>query len=211
MNKLSIVIILTACIGLIQSCKDDDSTCTKIVYDFKPSLETYRQSFDNIDSMIYKRERYGKVDTVFYVRDTIIDDFIVSPDCPDYNRDFQRKSIRYKSFSDEELVIEMLQISTGCIMNTFIRNKILFTSANYLDSSIFLKTGNFTNCNISTDGLNAYNYVPGYSEKVIIKGDIDIDEFGQPTSRSYFNLKHGLVFISLYENTDSLLTYQRIL
>ncbi len=210
MKKHILLATFIASISLLHSCNDDDSTCTKIVYDFKPISETYRQSFENIDSMIYKRERFGKVDTVMYVRDTIIEDFIVSPDCPDFNRDFQRKSIRYKSFSGEELVIEMLQISTGCIMNTFIRNKILFTSASHLNSSIELETGSFANCNISRDNLFT-NYMPGYSEKVIIDGHININGQGSSTCRSYFNLEHGVVFMSLYPKTDSTLTYQRIL
>lgn len=196
----------------MSGCKDDNSaSCTATTFSFEPHTEMYRQSVKNIDSMTYKRERYGKVDTVIYVRDTIIENFVVSKECPDYFRNFQRNSIRYKSLLDDKLVIEILQVSTGAKMITFIGSEILYTKATNLANSFILETGTFNNCNISINALNAYSYVPGYSEKVIIEGDIDLVGHGETTSRSYFNLEHGVVYISLYENTDSLTTYQRIL
>ncbi len=209
MKKLSILILLTACIGLMQSCKDDDSTCPNSTFNLNPDSER-TETFENMDTMTFRREQNGIVDTIMYTQDTTIEDYIVANECPDFKRNLQRNSFRYKSLKGEELVIELVQIPLWPMMTTFINDKVLYTNWGAFDSSITLGSLTFESCTISRDDLMTNNEV-GYSEKVIIDGDIDINGQGENTSRSYFNLNHGLVFMSLYENTDSLLTFQRIL
>ncbi len=211
-NRVVMVIGLLIAITL-NGCNDSSTPCSEKDYPILSHELPFVESMNKMDSIYFKRDRFGKADTVLFTTENFIEDILIYYDCPIRMDKYERVSLRLVSDNDQEIVIELFNYSgSTTVFCTFVHGEILWTAAGVKDHSVELETGTFNNCVYKRD-LFYKNLVPGFSERVFTGGgalDIkeDINDF---SSTAYFNLDNGLININLYLDTDSFLTYQRIL
>ncbi len=196
----------------LNGCNDSSSPCKEKDYSLPIGHLPYVEVISNIDSIYFKRDRFRKSDTILFTKEDFVEDILIYDNCPRTIDKYERVSLRLVSENDQKIVIELFNHQGTTIFCTFIHDEVLVTGLADNNHTIDLETGTYRNCVFKRDIINK-NYRTGYSEKVFTEdGLIDLkDNISNYSSTAYFNLDNGLVNINLYLDTDSLLTYQRIL
>ncbi len=196
----------------LNGCNDNSTPCSEKFYSLSIGQLPYVEVISNIDSIYFKRDRFGKSDTILFTREDFVEDILIYDNCPRTMDKYERVSLRLVSENDQKIVIELFNYKGITIFCTFIHDEVLATSLADQNHTIDLETGTYRNCVFKRDIINK-NYRTGYSEKVFTDDGLIDFKYNSTDNNStaYFNLDNGLVNINLYLDTDSLLTYQRIL
>ena len=211
MKKTYFILITFILIYLFHGCVDDTPSCRIETVPFDDLLTPLAITLENNDTIKFKRDQRNQTDTIEFILGDFQNNDIVLDFCPETKYTFARKSFKYTNTQSDQILIDFVSTIGTNMLNVFVEDQLLYGDPTPENITINLETGVFKDCMLLKNIVKYYGS-PGSDHLFHSDGRVNYKLNTQSwDSDAYYNQSYGVVNITLYKDTDSTLTYQRIL